>query len=388
MKRRHFLALAAVSLVAAGCPQGGGSGGGGNVYTIAVAAPFTGKNAAFGEQIKLATELKLEEVNAAGGINGKKVVAIYEDDRGDTSEAANVSRKLASNPDVLLVIGHFNSTCSIAAKEEYNRKGVVQFSPGSTNVNVCKGSPWTFRNLYRDDYQGTFLARYAAQALGAKKAAVFYENDDYGKGLMEAFVKEAAEQKLEVISPISFVGERTQDFKPLVEQVKDEAPDVIFVSGLYNEAALITKTARKDLGMDVPVLAGDGVMSEEFIRTAGDAAEGALVTTPFLFEAAVDNPAAKEFFEKFRQRNQKDPDTWAALTYDAVGMALQAIAEAGPDRAAIRDWLAGRTSKEKAYSGVTGLTFFDAEGDCFSKGAHVAVVRGGKFVAAEKQLSE
>lgn len=390
MNRRHFvLAVAALSLGLTGCPSSNGGSGGSSAaktYKIGVAGPFSGSGAAFGEMIRKATDLKLEEVNAAGGINGQKVTAAYEDDRGDTTEAANVSRKLASDPEVSIVVGHFNSTCSNAGKEEYNRKGVVQFSPGSTNVSVCKGSPWTFRNLYRDDYQGTFLARYAKDVLGAKKAAVFYDNDDYGKGLMQAFTDEAQKIGLEVLEPISYVRERTQDHKPAVEQIKGKGAEVIFISGLYMDAALITKAARQGVGLDIPVLAGDGVMNGKFIEIAGASSDGCYITAPFLFEAAKDDPAAKAFFEAFKKKYGHEPDTWAALTYDAVGMAVKALESAGPNREAIKTWMASITTPEKAYQGVTGPTYFDEHGDCYSKGAHVAVVKDGKFVAAEKQM--
>lgn len=353
---------------------------------IAVVGPMSGSAAAFGEMMRSAVYMKVDEVNAAGGVGGRQVEVVIEDDRGDTTEAANVSRKLAGDKSVAIVVGHFNSTCSNASKEEYNRKGVVQFTPASTNVSVCAGSPWTFRNLYRDDYQGLFLARYAKQVLGAKRAAVFFDNDDYGKGLMEAFSAEAAKIGLEMLEPIPYLRERTQDFKPLASQVAEKGADVVFVSGLYNEAALIAKALRNDLGLQMPIVAGDGVMNDDFIKIAERAAEGVYVTTPFLFEAAKENAAAKAFFESFNESYGKNPDTWAALAYDAVGMALVAIGEVGTEREAIRDWLAAVTTRDKAYNGITGPTWFDAEGDCPSKGAHVAVVKAGAFVAADKQL--
>ncbi|MFC1707426.1 ABC transporter substrate-binding protein [Planctomycetota bacterium] len=379
----------AVVLMITGCTRSGGETGkdGTGKVRIAVACPMSGSGAAYGEMMSKAVRLKVEEINAAGGIDGREVELLIEDDRGDTSEAAIVSRKLAADKSVSIVIGHFNSTCSNAAKEEYNRKGVLQFSSGSTNISVCAGSPWTFRNLYRDDYQGTFLARYASGVLGAKKVAVFYDNDDYGKGLMEAFLKEAKKLGLEVMEPIPYVRERTQDFKPLVSQIKGRDVDAIFLSGLYNEGALITRAARQDLGIKAHLLAGDGIMNQKFIELAGSSAEGTFVTTPFLFEAAKDNKDAKAFFESFKKKFQQEPDTWAALAYDAVGMAARAIDEVGTDREAIKSWFAEVTDASKAYSGVTGATWFDQEGDCYSKGAHVAVVRDGAFAVAERQLT-
>ncbi|MHC4597591.1 MAG: ABC transporter substrate-binding protein, partial [Planctomycetota bacterium] len=241
-----FAVILAMFLPACGKKEGGG----GDEIVIAVAGPMTGSGAAFGVQIKNAAKLKAKEINDAGGVDGKKIKLLIEDDKGDTTEATNVARKIVSNDAVSIVVGHFNSTCSNAAKEEYNRKEIVSISPGSTNVAVCKGYEWTFRNLYRDDYQGTFLAHYAKKKLDAKKVAIFYDNDDYGKGLMKSFKEEAEAIGLEIVGVESYIRERTQDFKPLIQNVQDKGPEAIFVSGLYNEGALICKAARTDLDLD------------------------------------------------------------------------------------------------------------------------------------------
>jgi len=385
-----FPALLLVGALVAGCGQEAKekkpAGQGQTPIRIAVACPMTGSGAAFGEMIQAGAKLKAREVNAAGGIAGRKLELVVEDDRGDTSEATNVARKIASDKSICLVVGHFNSTCSNAAKDTYNRVGIVQFSPGSTNVDVCRGSPWTFRNLYRDDYQGTFQARYARNVLKLSKVAVFYDNDDYGKGLMQSFCEEAAKVGLEVVAREAYIRERTQDFKTPLIKVKALAPDGVFVSGLYNEAALIIKTARQDLGMNVVFMGGDGLANDTLVKIAGAAAEGTYITTPFLFNTGQDSPEAKEFFAKFKQAAGRDPDTWAALTYDAVGMAVGAIRAVGDDRARIKEWFAASTAPEKGYRGVTGLTYFDREGDCYSKPAYVARVKNGQFLPAEKQL--
>lgn len=380
--------LAAASLPA--CGDGGGGDDGPGTVRIAVCGPMTGSAAAFGEMIKNAAKLKEKEINDAGGItvDGKKMMveAVIFDDKGDTTEATNVARKVASDDSLTLVIGHFNSTCSLAAKEEYNRVGIVEFSPGSTNVKVCQGGPFTFRNLYRDDYQGDQIAKYLKGTLGLKNAAVLFDNDDYGKGLMQSFTARAEKEGLDVVASVSYLRERTQDFKPLVQQAKDAGADAIFVAGLYNEAALIAKSARQDHQMTVPIIGGDGVMSPTFIKNAGKAADGALVTTPFLFNTGNDSPAATAFLESFKSAYGKEPDTWAALTYDAMGMALDAVEKAGTDRQGVRDALASATDEASGYVGVTGVTYFDEEGDCYSKPVYVAVVKDGAFVPAEKQM--
>ena len=378
-----LLAFAAIVVGTTGCSNEDSDS---DVITIAVAGPMSGSGALFGVEIKNAAEMKVQEINDAGGIDGKKVVLIIEDDKGNASEAANVARKLAGNKEISIVVGHFNSSCSLAAKEEYNRKGVVEFSPGSTNVKVCENAPWTFRNLYRDDYQGIFLAKYAKNVLGLEKVAIFFDNDDYGAGLKNAFVGEAEKLELGVIEPIAYERERTQDYKPLVEQIKGKGVGGVFISGLYNEAALIAKALRNDLQLDIPILAGDGVLGEGYIELAGDAAEGSYVTTPFLFNTGNDSEMAKKFHDGYKARYNESPGTWSALSYDAVGMALEAIAAVGTDRDKIKEWFASRDSSENGYTGVTGVTYFDSEGDCYSKGAYVAQVKDEKFVPAEKQM--
>lgn len=388
-RRMLFLALAGLALLAPSCGQdGGGQGGSSEDIVIAVVGPMTGSAAAFGKQLKCAAELKVKEINQAGGLSGRRIRLLVEDDKGDTTEATTVARKLASDESVCLVVGHFNSTCTIAAKEEYNRKGVVCLSPGSTNVTVCEGSPWTFRNLYRDDYQGAFTAHYCKKKLGVGSWAVFYDNDDYGKGLMQAFCKEAGKIGLDVVARESYIRERTQDFKPLLQNVRGRKPGGIFVAGLYNEAALLCKAARADLDMDVVFFGSDGVMSETFLTIAGPSAEGAYVASPFLFHTGEDTDEAKSFYQAFREAFGMDPDTWSALCYDAVGMAVEAVKAVGTDRKKIRDWLAACTSEEKGYRGVTGVTYFDEEGDCYSKPVRVARVADGRYGPAPQMTVE
>ncbi len=390
--------LAALALAAAiGCGGDSSTGGQGGAAApagaddaihIGLGAPLTGSAAALGETLKRGADLMIEQVNAKGGIGGRKIVMHSEDDKGDPNEAVNVARKLANDPRICIVIGHFNSACSNAAKDTYNRAKVVQFTSGSTNVNVCKGSPYTFRNIYRDDYQGIFIANYAKKILGLERMAVLFENDDYGRGLLESFVEEARKQGLNLVAePIAYNRERTQDFKTLLNALRGQDPQAIFVAGLYNEAALIAKAARQDLGMNAFVMGGDGVMSQDFIKIAGQAAEGAMVVSPFLFNTGQDTPAAQALVEAYRAKYNEEPDTWVALTYDAVGQALKAIEEVGPDRAKIKEWFDNCNTKEKAYDGVTGLTYFNPDGDCYPKLTFVAIVKDGQFTPAPKQLS-
>jgi ABC-type branched-subunit amino acid transport system substrate-binding protein len=217
----------------------------GDPILIGVAGPFTGVAQKYGEMIKAGAQLKMDEINAAGGVGGRPLTIKWGDDEGNNSKAANVANDFIADPDLVAVVGHFNSTCSLAAKPVYKNAGIPALSPGSTNVDVCQGSEWYFRNLYRDDFQGFTVADFIKTKLKKTKVVVFYDNDDYGTGLKTFFAQKAKELGLEIKKEIPYNRESTTDFTPLVTNAKYEAPEVIFVAGLYNEASLIVKACKK-----------------------------------------------------------------------------------------------------------------------------------------------
>jgi branched-chain amino acid transport system substrate-binding protein len=352
-------------------------------YLVGVAGPFTGDGAQYGEMLRMAAEMRADEINAAGGINGFRLELEFQDDKGDPKEAANAAQKLGSNPKVLAVVGHFNSSCSLAGKEVYNSMGVLQLSPGSTNVTVCAGGDWTFRNVYRDDFQGQFIAEYIKYVLGYNRVAVFFDNDDYGRGLRDSFAERAEEIGLEIVREEAYVRD-TQEYTPQLTQIMARNPDIIFISGLYANAAMILTQAR-NLGVETPFIGGDGLLSADLVTNAGKASELTIVTCPFL--PTTQEERTQKFVTSFEERYGTVPDCWAALGYDAVGIVAEAIGEVGPDRKAIRDYVAAMDSPEKGYDGVAGLTYFNADGDCM-KPLIVAVVKDGEFVPFEKQAED
>ncbi|MXV74462.1 ABC transporter substrate-binding protein, partial [Candidatus Poribacteria bacterium] len=302
------------------------------------------------------------------------------------------AERIANNPQILAVVGHFNSDCSLAGQEIYDRAGIVELSPGSTAVEVCEGSPWTFRNLYHDGFQGKFIAQYLDNVLtGIESVAVFFDNDAYGRGLRNAFVAEAEKIGLTLVASEAYERDST-NFKAQLTSIKAKNPDAIFISGLYTEASLIVKQGR-EAGITAQFFGADGVDSPDFLTIAGSAAEGTYLTTPFTFGAG--GAEAQQMAANFETLHGVAPDTWAALTYDAVGMIKEALektynAEASieDNRKAIREHLASLDAPEKGYEGITGLTYFDIKGDTVNKPAYVKIVKDGQFVAAEKQLSE
>lgn len=392
MRARTRFSLAAAALATAclcGCdtaPTGSGGAAGEKTsgpITIGLAGPFTGNSSEFGAQIKMGVDLWADETNAAGGLNGRQVKIEQGDDAGKAEQAQSVATNLAGNEDVLAVIGHFNSSCSLAGKGIYDQAKVVMFSPGSTNVDVTKGSPYIYRNIFTDDFQGQSLAQYGAKVLNLKNVAILFDNDDYGSGLKESFKKKAQELGMNVVAEQAY-NQSAPDFRSQLTtiQAAQPTPDAILVAGLYNEAANIARQAR-GLGINTQIIAGDGVFSQQYITLAGDAAEGTYVTCPFLFDLSGEK--GQKFSEAFRKKYNKDPDAWAALSYDAVSLVGEALKQKGFTREAVREHLETINSPETAYDGLTGKTYFDEQGDS-KKPVQVAQVKGSKFVPAEMQL--
>ena len=354
---------------------------------LAVVGPMTGDSAQYGVMARRAVKLFADEANKRGGLlvagKRRRVRILVGDDKADPKEAAAVATKFATNRKVSVVIGHFNSSCCLAGKPIYARYGVVEFSYGCTNPEVAKGSPWTFRNVFEDTFQGQSVANYAKNVLGLNRVAVFFDNDDYGRGLKDSFVAHANRIGLTVVGQEAYDRE-SFDFRAQLTKLRTLRPQAIFVSGLYNQGGLIASQTRQ-LGMKrIQILGADGLASDEYIRLAGPHAEDTIVTSPFLFDLG--GPEAQAFAEKFKARYGVAPDWIAANAYDAVGMIAKTIEDLGSaDRKAIRDALAAMTSLETGYNGITGTTFFDKNGDS-KKPVYMQVVKGGKWVAHEKQM--
>ncbi len=353
----------------------------------AVVAPFSGGGAAYGENIKAGVLMKVDEINQAGGIKGRLIEAVFFDDQCDPALAAPVADGIASNPELVGVIGHICSSAHLAAMSVYVNRGLAVISPSATSVAVSSlskdktGKAWAFRNIYRDDYQGLYLAKYAKEVLKLKRVAVLYDSSAYGTGLKDAFVTKAKAIRLGIAGVEAF-QQRATDFTPQLKSLLAKKPDALMLCGYYEEGAQIAVQARQ-LGMNLPILGADGLDNAEYLEGAKEAAENTYVTTPYLPEIA--GPLARDFADAFYKRYNRNVDYMSANAYDAAGILIKAIEAAGSDRKAIRDRLAGMNSLEHGFQGATGLTFFDANGDS-QKPAFVKMVKGGVFVPAPQQI--
>jgi len=347
---------------------------------IGVASPFTGSLAAYGDNVKAGVNLKLKEINDAGGINGQKVELVWGDDLCEPKDAGVVGSKFAADKSIVAVIGHLCSSATLAAMPIYVRAGLSAISPTSTNPTIGDvGKGWFFRNCYTDDFQGKYLASYVVpKLLGKNSVAIFYENNDYAIGLKDAFTAGAKSAGVKVTGAEGYM-KGTIDFTPQLTKLLRDKPDTIFLCGYHPEGALIAGQARK-LGFDGPLFGADGIDNEDYIKIGGKATDNTYCTVPFL--AASAGPEGKAFAKRFQEAYGRDVDWMSANAYDCLGILAQVIAKTGPDRKKIREGLAAINSEANGYKGITGLTYFDKKGDC-AKPAFVKMVKDGKFVAAE-----
>jgi branched-chain amino acid transport system substrate-binding protein len=379
MKRRQsflFVSLLICAAMVFGMTSGVMAGN----IRIGVAAPYTGNLASYGDNIKSGVNIKLKEINDAGGINGQKVELVWGDDLCQPKDAGTVGAKFAADKSIVAVIGHLCSSATLAAMPIYVRKGLPALSPTSTNPTIGDvGMGWFFRNCYTDDFQGKYLALHVVpKLLDSHKVAIFYENNDYAIGLKDSFVAGAKSGGVTVTGAEAYMT-GTTDFTPQLTKLLRDKPEAIFLCGYHPEGALIAGQGRK-LGFKGPFFGADGIDNEDYIKIGGKAADNTYCTVPFL--AASAGPAGKDFAKKYKKAYDRDVDWMSANAYDCLGILAQVIAKTGADRKKIRDGLAAINSKANGYKGVTGLTYFDKKGDC-SKPAFVKKVENGKFVAAE-----
>lgn len=379
--RRKFWSLLLVTLLIAsllaGCSGGSEETGGetsGDVIKIGVFEPMTGASAAGGqmtvEGVELANEIKPE-------ILGKKVELVVVDNKSDKVEAANAVSRLIEKDKVAAIIGSYGSSLSMSAGDIVKGKQVPAVGCSPTNPLVTLNNDYYFRVCFIDPFQGTVMANYAVNELGAKKAAVIQDvTQDYSVGLSKYFIdafKELTGDENSIVATSSY-NTGDQDFTAQLNNVAAEDPDVIFAPGNYGESALLIKQAR-DQGIDVPILGGDTWEAPEFLTIGGDAVEGAVFSTHFTAEAPVTD-ISEDFLAKYTEKFDKDANAFAALGYDAYMLIMDAIERAGSaDSQAIRDAI----DKTADFAGATGYITLDENGDAV-KSAIIKQVDNAEFI--------
>src|SRR5215475_8496641 len=291
--------------------------------TIAVAGPMTGTESAFGRQMKNGAEMAVADINAAGGVNGKKLALNAEDDACDPKQARSIAEKIAGAK-IPFVAGHFCSSSSIPASEAYADGDVLQITPASTNPAFTERGLWnTFRVCGRDDQQGAVAGTYLARQFGGKDIAILHDKSTYGKGLADQTKKALNEAGVkEKLYEAYTQGER--DFNALVSRLKAAAIDVVYVGGYHTEAGLILRQMR-DQGLPAQMMSGDAIATNEFWSITGPAGEGMLFT---FGPDPRKKPTAAAVVKRFRERNI-DPEGYTLYTYAALQIWSQGAAKTG-----------------------------------------------------------
>jgi branched-chain amino acid transport system substrate-binding protein len=339
-------------------------------------ASLTGKEATYGQASHKGTLLAIEEVNAAGGLLGKKLVLLTEDNQSKSGESATIVKKFISRDRVIAVLGEVASSRSLEAAPICQAAKIPMISPSSTSPDVTAKGDFIFRACFIDPFQGTVMAKFAQHTLKVRKVALITSvSSAYSVGLARYFKERFAADGGTVALEQRY-GEGEKDFRAQLTAIKAAGVEGIFIPGYYAEAALICRQAR-DLGITVPLFGADGWESPELINIGGKAVEGTYFATHYSPENK--DPVVASFNERFRRRWGDVSDTLTGLGYDAVMMLVDAIKRAGTtDGPKVRDALAAT----KDFKGVTGTITLDAQRNP-TKSAVVLAVKDGKFVFVE-----
>jgi branched-chain amino acid transport system substrate-binding protein len=348
------------------------------VVRIGAASPLTGPQAHIGIDIRNGVQLAVEDLNAAGvEIAGKKVrfELVAEDDEANPTKATTVAQKLV-DAKVAGVVGHFNSGASIPASKVYADGGVPQISPSSTNPDyTLKGYKTTFRVVAHDGQQGPTLGRFAVDKLQAKTIAVIDDSTAYGQGLADNFEATVKAMGAKLVAR-EHTTDKDTDFKAILTKIKGRKPDLIMFGGIDPQAGPMVKQ-MSELGIKARFIGGDGMQTPNFIKLAGDAAEGVMASIPGLPKDRM--PGGTAFLAKYKAKFSQDVELFAPMGYDAVFVFVEAMKRAGSVDPAVYLPEIGKTN----YQGVIGPIAFDEKGDLKNGPITIYVVKGGKWEPLE-----
>ena len=379
-----FIAASAAAVMAlslAGCSGGSmddssssSAKASGDTITIGTVTTNSGTAAAYGEAEVKGFELAVSEINAKGGINGKKVKLESMDDKGDATEASNAYNKLAGDNNVLAVAGPTISATTAAVAPLADQSKLVTIAPAATSDSIETGN-YLFRTCFKDSYQGEVAARFAAENLKVKKVAVLYgTGDPYSSGVGEAFAKAAEKLGLEVVDKESSSSADDTEYSAQLQKIQASGAELLYAPYYYSVAGPYIIPQARSVGFDGYVMGPDGY---DGLKLTGDKSQynKTYYTTHY---SADDNTNTKvqDFIKSYKSKNNAEPNTFAALGYDTIYMIKQAIEKAGENatREDVRNAVAGMT-----FDGVTGKFTMDKSGSP-TKSVTVLEMKDGKPV--------
>lgn len=345
------------------------------VIKIGVIIPLTGSSAKYGEDIKRGYDLAVEEINEKGGITGRKIKLIYEDDEGKPEKAVAAAQKLIQKEKVIAILGALWSSPTLAVAPIAEKAKVILLSSGSSSPKITYAGDYIFRNEISDAYGAEQSAILYFNA-GFKKIAIIYVNNDYGIGVRDVTIQSYKKLGGEVTTAEAFEQDE-KDFRTQLLKIKRTNPDAILIVS-YKEAILILKQ-MKELGIKKQILGTPLFEDLEIIEKAGELAEGAIYTYYGTFDSKSEDKKIKEFVRKFKGKYGVEPEYYAPIGYDAVKILSLSIERGGLKPEQIKDAL----YHIKNFPGLSGTTSFDQNGDV-EKPVILKIVRSGKFTRFSK----
>jgi branched-chain amino acid transport system substrate-binding protein len=376
MKKVWLIVLAALCATVLAACNGGSPGEAASEIVIGEYGSLTGSTATFGISTKNGVDLAIDKVNKAGGVLGKPVRVIVEDDQTKPEEAQTVVTKLINKDRVLAVLGEVASSRSLAAAPVAQQAGIPMISPSSTNPKVTQVGDYIFRVCFIDPFQGLVMAKFATNTLKVKNVAILRDiKNDYSVGLADVFIANYKKMGGNIVADQSY-SEGDTDFSAQLTSIRAHNPQAIFVPGYYTEVGLIARQAKK-LGLNVPLMGGDGWDSPKLVEIGGEAINGSYYSNHFSVEDP--NPAIQKFVSEYKGRFGAVPDGLAGLAYDAANILFDAMRRANStEPAKVRDALA----QTKDFPGVSGNITIDKDRNAV-KSAVVLQVKEGKLTYVE-----
>jgi branched-chain amino acid transport system substrate-binding protein len=375
--RRFTLGAAAALVLASFVPAAQAEPAKGEPVYLGVSGPLTGPNAQYGAQWKQGFDLALDEINGAGGINGRPLAYIFEDTQSDPRQSVAVAQKFAADPRIVAELGDFSSPASMAASPIYQKAKLVQFGFTNSHPDFTKGGDYMWSNSVSQSDEQPLSAAYAIKRLGLKRIAVLHLNTDWGRTSKDIFVKAAKDMGAEIVDIEGYMADE-KDFRSTRVRVRDARPDGLMLISYYSDAALIARQV-KQAGLNLPMVAASSVYSPKFVELGGDAVEGIYTASRYFPEDP--RPQVRNFVTKFKAKYDKEPDAFNAYAYDTMVLMAQVMSESGIDRKAIHDGLA---KVKDVPSVIFGKATFDPATRRVSGAMNVElVVKDGHFTVWE-----
>jgi branched-chain amino acid transport system substrate-binding protein len=361
-----------------GCNNSGSQGNSGkpagaDAWRIGAYLSLSGAETQFGVDTKEGIELAIDEVNAAGGVKGKPLKILFEDDKTNPQEATNKVLQLIDRDKVVAILGEVSSSRSKAGGIVANKKRVPMITPSATHPEVTQVGPFVFRVCFTDDVQGRMGAEFIINSLGKKRIALLYTSDDlYSSGLAHEFREQAKKLGGEIVIEKSFLETET-NFTTYITEIRDAKPDVIYTPIYYTTMVPIARQAKAAGVKGDMFVGGDGWDADTLLADAGDELEGAFFTNHYAPD--VPWPNSQHFVAKYKERFKRDPTSLAAMGYDSAKVLADAIGRAKDDTP---DAIRQAISETKDFQGATGTITIDA-GRNADKPLVIVKIKGKKF---------